>query len=166
LDDSDCKNGDLDDVPEKKKKISKQTDPGSVLTPNPKEKQKQINSNNAHDTSFDSSNGHTSETDHIPASTALSQQQQHLWNGIIIPAMLLCPIGHQLMTDPVICADGYSYERYNIESWMVDNDKSPVTDMLLHDKELVSDQPLIKLISAIQSSANVTNGNGNGNGNG
>ena len=165
MDDSDCKNGDLNDVPEKKKNVSKQKDPGSVLIPNSKEKQKKVNSksSNAHDTSFDSSNVHTSETDHIPASTAVSQQQ-HLWNGIIIPGILLCPIGHQLMSDPVICADGYSYERYNIESWMVDNDKSPVTDMFLHDKELVSDQSLIKLISAIQSSANVTNGNGNGNG--
>lgn len=163
LDDSDSKNGDLDDATRKEKNISKQKDLGPVLITNPKEKRKQINSNNAHDKSFDSSNSLTSETDHIPASTAVSQQQ-HVWNGIIIPGILLCPIGHQLMSDPVICADGYSYERYNIESWMVDNDKSPVTGVFLDDKELVSDQSLIKLISAIQSSANVTNGNGNGNG--
>ena len=122
------------------------------------EKQHRSKSKNTLDRrSFESSNGYSSDTDHIPASTSTAiSSKEHLWNGIIIPGILLCPIGHELMVDPVICADGYSYERFNIESWMVDNKKSPMTNMAFDDKELVSDQSLLKLISAIQSSANST----------
>lgn len=123
------------------------------------EKQKQHRSKSKNNTqdrrSFESSNGYSSDTDHIPASTSTAiSSKEHVWNGIIIPGILLCPIGHELMVDPVICADGYSYERFNIESWMVDNSKSPMTNTVFDDKELVSDQSLLKLISAIQSSAN------------
>ena len=132
--------------------MSKHKDPEVAVKPS--ERQQRMNSN-AHDSSFESSNEYSSELDHIPASTALSSKQ-HLWNGIVIPSILLCPICHEIMVDPVICADGYSYERYNIESWMVDNNKSPMTNMILDDKELVSDQSLLKLISAIQSSARQT----------
>merc|ERR1711964_274552 len=38
---------------------------------------------------------------------------------------LLCPITMMLMTDPVIAADGHSYERTAIEKWLKDNDTSP-----------------------------------------
>ena len=120
-----------------------------------KQQRENSNQNNTKDKSFESSNEYLNEFDHIPASTAVSSKEQ-LWNGIIIPSILLCPMGHELMVDPVICADGYTYERCNIESWMVDNNKSPMTNIILDDKELVSDQSLLKLISAIQSSANAT----------
>ena len=36
----------------------------------------------------------------------------------IIPDEYLCPITHQLMRDPVIASDGYSYERTAIEQWL------------------------------------------------
>jgi hypothetical protein len=32
-----------------------------------------------------------------------------------VPPELICPLTHQVMTDPVICADGYTYDRKAIE---------------------------------------------------
>ncbi len=31
------------------------------------------------------------------------------------------------MRDPVVCADGHSYERAVIEEWLQDHDTSPLT---------------------------------------
>lgn len=43
------------------------------------------------------------------------------------PPSFLCPIGRELMGDPVSCADGHSYERANIERWLAESRLSPVT---------------------------------------
>lgn len=32
-----------------------------------------------------------------------------------------CPISHEMMTDPVVTADGQTYERASIEKWLADN---------------------------------------------
>ena len=34
---------------------------------------------------------------------------------------LVCPISHALMTDPVVAADGHSYERRQIQRWISTN---------------------------------------------
>ena len=41
-----------------------------------------------------------------------------------IPTELLCPISGELMEDPVLTADNFTYERRNIERWYV-FDKAP-----------------------------------------
>ncbi|XP_067352209.1 WD repeat, SAM and U-box domain-containing protein 1 isoform X2 [Channa argus] len=49
-----------------------------------------------------------------------------------IPDEFLCPITRELMKDPVIAADGYSYEREAIESWInTKNRSSPMTNLPL-----------------------------------
>ncbi|KAM9765174.1 WD repeat, SAM and U-box domain-containing protein 1 isoform 2-T6 [Menidia menidia] len=49
-----------------------------------------------------------------------------------IPDEFLCPITRELMRDPVIAADGYSYEREAIESWInTKNRSSPMTNLPL-----------------------------------
>merc|ERR1712154_669097 len=58
----------------------------------------------------------------------------------------LCPITKQIMTDPVICADGYSYERSAIEKWLLDKDISPVTEQALATKQLFPNQNLRMMI--------------------
>ena len=35
-----------------------------------------------------------------------------------LPLSVLCPIRHAPMRDPVLAADGYSYERDAIETWL------------------------------------------------
>ena len=44
-----------------------------------------------------------------------------------VPEELLDPLTLEVMNDPVICADGHSYERANIERWLLDRDTSPRT---------------------------------------
>ncbi|KAJ6227803.1 regulator of chromosome condensation protein [Anaeramoeba flamelloides] len=53
------------------------------------------------------------------------------------PECFICPITFEIMIDPVIAIDGYTYEREAIESWFEKNKISPMTG-----KELIS----IKLI--------------------
>ena len=41
------------------------------------------------------------------------------------------------MRDPVIAADGHSYERAALEGWLAQHDTSPVTGQPLHHKRIV-----------------------------
>jgi len=41
----------------------------------------------------------------------------------------LCPITHELMTDPVIDPDGNSYERSAIVNWLKENSTSPIVSI-------------------------------------
>ena len=52
------------------------------------------------------------------------------------------------MTDPVVAADGHSYERANIATWLESNDSSPITNLKLEHKQLI---PNITLKSTILS---------------
>ncbi|KAM9448130.1 WD repeat, SAM and U-box domain-containing protein 1-like isoform 1-T2 [Salvelinus alpinus] len=52
--------------------------------------------------------------------------------GLDAPDEFLCPITREVMKDPVIAADGYSYEREAIESWIsAKNHSSPMTNLPL-----------------------------------
>jgi ankyrin repeat protein len=48
----------------------------------------------------------------------------------------LCSITSQVMIDPVIAADGHTYEREAIEKWLEAHDTSPKTNEALEDKKL------------------------------
>lgn len=53
-------------------------------------------------------------------------------SGSEAPDEFLCPISREVMSDPVIAADGYSYERESIESWIRGKTKtSPMTNLPL-----------------------------------
>lgn len=51
-----------------------------------------------------------------------------------------------VMDDPCVAADGYTYDRNAIEKWLEENDKSPMTNMVLPHKHLI---PNYTLLSAI-----------------
>lgn len=59
-----------------------------------------------------------------------------------IPRGLLCPITLTIMRDPVIAADGHSYERDAITRWLAGSDLSPSTSMPLPHKNLVPNHSL------------------------
>ena len=50
---------------------------------------------------------------HVPSTGASSPAS--LPSAASFPAELLCPLTRRIMTDPVFCADGYTYEREAIE---------------------------------------------------
>lgn len=64
------------------------------------------------------------------------------------PAEYMCPISYDIMRDPVFCSDGHTYERANIESWLIDQgqDRSPLTNNVLEHKNLTPNHNLKKLI--------------------
>ncbi|GKY95070.1 hypothetical protein MPSEU_000471200 [Mayamaea pseudoterrestris] len=78
--------------------------------------------------------------------------------GQALPNMPSCPITQQPMRDPVVAADGHTYERTAIVRWLKTSDKSPLTGSLLPHKNLV---PNYMLLSSIQESSRLMSANGN-----
>jgi Hint-domain/U-box domain/VWA / Hh protein intein-like/von Willebrand factor type A domain len=54
-----------------------------------------------------------------------------------IPNEFYCPITFGLMQDPVIAADGHTYEREAIEQWLVNHSTSPKTNLPLTSTNLI-----------------------------
>ena len=65
----------------------------------------------------------------------------------------ICPITQERMIDPVIAADGISYERTAIQKWLTDNDTSPKTNLDLEHKELISNITLKAMIHEMSTSS-------------
>ena len=49
----------------------------------------------------------------------------------------ICPISHEPMHDPVVTADGHTYEREAITVWLQTSTLSPLTGLPLRHRELV-----------------------------
>ena len=47
------------------------------------------------------------------------------------PSAFICSITQDVMTDPVVCSDGHSYERAAIECWLATHNTSPNTNLPL-----------------------------------
>jgi hypothetical protein len=62
------------------------------------------------------------------------------------PKEYYCPISLELMVDPVMAADGNSYERECIEGWFLLHNTSPLTNAQLQHKTLTRNHNLRKLI--------------------
>lgn len=62
------------------------------------------------------------------------------------PDDYFCPITQELMVDPVICADGHTYERTAIAAWLETHTTSPKTNLELEAPHLI---PNIALRNAI-----------------
>lgn len=74
-------------------------------------------------------------------------------SGSETPDEFLCPITRELMKDPVIAADGYSYERKSMESWIRGKNKtSPMTNLPLQTTLLTPNRSLKMAITRWKSS--------------
>jgi Ran GTPase-activating protein (RanGAP) involved in mRNA processing and transport len=65
-----------------------------------------------------------------------------------VPEVYCCPITGEIMTDPVVAADGHTYERHAIENWVIKMNKntSPMTNEELKSKELTSSHTVKSMI--------------------
>jgi len=54
----------------------------------------------------------------------------------------VCPITGEVMVDPVICADGHSYERAAIQTWLAEHGTSPMTGAPLNHTMLLPNHAL------------------------
>jgi hypothetical protein len=52
------------------------------------------------------------------------------------PGAFLCPITYDIMSNPVVCSDGHTYERLAIEKWLEKKQTSPMTSEELTSKTL------------------------------
>ncbi|KAF8110430.1 hypothetical protein N665_0084s0039 [Sinapis alba] len=53
------------------------------------------------------------------------------------PSHFLCPLLKDVMSEPCVAADGYTYDRRAIEEWMKDHRTSPVTNLPLQNINLL-----------------------------
>jgi hypothetical protein len=68
------------------------------------------------------------------------------------PNRMKCPITRDLMLDPVVMADGVSYERKAIVEWLQSNDTSPLTNKKLSHFNSSSNLALKEEIEELKSS--------------
>jgi len=61
-----------------------------------------------------------------------------------------CPITQEIMEDPVVCADGHSYERSAITQWLLSRDTSPCTNTPLAHRNVVPNYALRNLIAEVR----------------
>lgn len=73
-----------------------------------------------------------------------------------LPGMPSCPITGLPMRDPVVAADGHSYERKAIMRWFKKSNMSPITREELPHKHVV---PNYMLLSTLQKDNNAAGGN-------
>jgi len=64
----------------------------------------------------------------------------------LVPRGFMCPITLEVMKNPVIAADGHSYERGSITAWLASHDTSPVTNLPLTHKMVVNNHALKQAI--------------------
>ncbi len=65
-----------------------------------------------------------------------------------IPDEAHCPITQELFRDPVIAADGNTYERNAIAHWLEAHDTSPMTGAILANTTLIPNLALRSLIGS------------------
>lgn len=79
------------------------------------------------------------------AEQQLAEEQQEPDPGA--GSELRCPVTLELMKDPVIAADGFTYERFAIEQWFKEHVTSPLTNAVLPNTNLTEDFEMLKLIN-------------------
>ncbi|CAE6928034.1 PUB36 [Symbiodinium natans] len=78
------------------------------------------------------------------------ERLQEVWPlGDAAFGIFVCPITHDVMTDPVVCADGYTYERTAIGRWFEASRKSPVTGQSLPHVEMVPNHSVRTLLKTL-----------------
>ncbi|CAI5931917.1 unnamed protein product [Closterium sp. NIES-64] len=64
-----------------------------------------------------------------------------------VPKGLLCPINKKIMVEPVLAADGYTYEKAAIQMWLERADLSPITNEPMPHKHLMPNLVVRDLIA-------------------
>eukprot|EP00928_Gymnodinium_smaydae_P029072 TRINITY_DN2199_c0_g2_i1.p1 TRINITY_DN2199_c0_g2~~TRINITY_DN2199_c0_g2_i1.p1 ORF type:complete len:681 (+),score=121.26 TRINITY_DN2199_c0_g2_i1:230-2272(+) len=82
--------------------------------------------------------------------TVEEERLQEVWPlGDASFSIFLCPVTHDVMRDPVVSADGYTYERAAIARWFETSRKSPVTGQTLPHTELVPNHSVRTLLKTL-----------------
>jgi hypothetical protein len=74
---------------------------------------------------------------------ALRVRNGQLSPAVPIPDELMCPVTHEILVDPVIAADGFTYEREAIERWFQSR-KTRCSQVKSHPLHLSPTPPLAR----------------------
>ena len=66
-----------------------------------------------------------------------------------VPEKYLCPITHEIMKDPVVCADGYTYSKAALVEHLASSETSPITQEQLTHRELCPNRVMLEEILAL-----------------
>ncbi|CAH2043998.1 unnamed protein product [Thlaspi arvense] len=67
------------------------------------------------------------------------------------PSHFYCPITKDVMENPCVAADGYTYEKRAIKEWLQKNQKSPMTDLPFPNDSLLPNHSLLSAIKEWRS---------------
>jgi hypothetical protein len=70
-------------------------------------------------------------------------------NEVSVP--LCCPITHQLFKDPVVSRFGHSFEREDIETWLLKKSTCPVTNQCMTIADLSPNRALADVVEAFRA---------------
>ncbi|KAK9829560.1 hypothetical protein WJX72_006490 [[Myrmecia] bisecta] len=84
----------------------------------------------------------------VPAPQAAPSELRH---SRLTAEEMECPITQVVMSDPVIAADGHTYERSAIEEWYSRHDTSPMTNDVVESKLLISNMLMRRLIASYRA---------------
>ena len=73
---------------------------------------------------------------HADATATTEAPQKLAAEEASIPADFFCPITSEIMEDPVVTADGHTYERKAITAWLAKSNTSPMTGVTLETTSL------------------------------
>lgn len=79
-----------------------------------------------------------------PSSSEVAQQQKGYTD---VPELYLCPITQDVMEDPVMAADGFTYERKAIMEWLKNHRRSPMTNERMAEIVLIANHGLKSAIA-------------------
>lgn len=78
--------------------------------------------------------------------------------SIAVPTEFLCPITQEVMQDPVVAADGTTYERSAITAWVLAHGTSPLTRAPLSVDRLLPNRSLRSMIEAARARGELNSG--------
>ena len=58
------------------------------------------------------------------------------------PDYFKCPISWEKLENPVVSMEGHSYEKWAIDKWLINQETSPITGLVLEDNTLISNYAL------------------------
>ena len=95
---------------------------------------------------YDLASSSDDDGDGAPKRPRVSEELDDRAERANLPRTFFCAISQSVMKDPVLAADGHTYERDAIEQWFARKDTSPMTNEPLAHKHLT---PNIAIRSAI-----------------
>ncbi|KAI8940670.1 hypothetical protein NX059_001941 [Plenodomus lindquistii] len=94
--------------------------------------------------------------DEVPKVYKAAESSAHASSVFEIPRKYCCHISNELMEDPVITVDDFTYDRQNIDRWFQTNETSPLTNLVLQSLDLRPDLEKKAAITGYLNASDIT----------